>query len=239
MVALVAGGREGDAQDAPIAIGGRLSYKSGEHPWWGRNVRHRTAFGLIILLTAISTGAQRAQAGLRFCNQGNFKFTVAVGYVDREKGWVAKGWAGLEGGQCKEAIKTPLDNRYYYFFAAGRGPDRALVKYSGETPFCVQSKKFVLYQAEYGKNSQEECSKDGSRSEMFMKIDVKGKPDYTINLGSPDNPPSPSAGPAEAPVRPPPVATERPPANQPPPPSSAAPSGGGNGAACQRYPNLC
>jgi uncharacterized membrane protein len=206
----------------------------------GANVRHRTALALIILLTAICTGAQRVQAGLRFCNQGNFKFNVAVGYVDREKRWIAKGWAGLEPGECKDAIRAPLDNRYYYFYAAGRGPDQAQVKYSGETPFCVQSKKFVLYQADYGKSSQEECSKDGSRSEMFMKIDVKDKPDYTINLGSPDNPPSPSAGPAETPVRPPAVATERPRANQPPTaPPSAAPSGGGNGAACQRFPNLC
>jgi uncharacterized membrane protein len=235
-----------------IAIGHGLSYKSGEHPW-RQNVRHRTALGLIILLAAICTGPQRAQAGLRLCNQGNFKFVVAVGYVDREKGWVAKGWEAIEGGECKDAIRTPLDNRYYYFHAAGRGPDQALVKYSGETPFCVQSTKFVLYQAAYGKSSQEECGKDGLRSEMFMKVDVKGSPDYTVNLGSPANPPAPGAGPAAAPVRPPSVATggpvqqpvNQPPpsaapprANQPPPASSAAPAGGGN-AACQRYPNLC
>jgi uncharacterized membrane protein len=190
-------------------------------------VRHRTALGSIILLTAICTGVQRAQAGLRFCNQGNFKFSVAVGYVDREKGWVAKGWAGLEGGECKDAIRTPLDNRYYYFYAAGRGPDRTHVKYTGETPFCVQSTKFVLYQAEYGKSSPEECGKGGLRSEMFMKIDVQGKPDYTINLGSPDNPPNQGAGPTTASGGPPAApagGTAQPPANQPPPFASAGPA---------------
>jgi uncharacterized membrane protein len=222
-----------------IAIGRGLSYKSDEHPCRRQNVRHRTtALGLTILLATVCTGAQRAHAGLRFCNQGNFKFVVAVGYIDREKGWVAKGWHGIEGGECKDAIRAPLDNRYYYFHAAGRGPDQTLVKYNGETPFCVQSKKFELYQAQYGKSSQEECSKDGLRSEKFMKLDVKGSPDYTVNLGSP----AAGAAPAEAPARPPSVATGgpvQPPANQPPPTSSAAPGSGASSTACKRYPNLC
>jgi uncharacterized membrane protein len=187
---------------------------------------------LIVFLTAISIGAQRAQAGLRFCNQANFKFNVAVGYIDREKGWVGKGWSVIEGGQCKDAIPTPLDNRYNYFYASGRGPDQALVKYSGETPFCIQSKKFLLYQAEYGKDTQEECSKAGLQSEMFQKIDVNGKPNFTINLrGGSDPPQGASAGPAPKPGQPPP--------NQPPAGPSGTPGAGGKGTACERYPNLC
>lgn len=173
-------------------------------------MRRRTAFRLIILLAAMCCGMQRAEAGLKFCNLGSFKFVVAVGYVDREKGWVARGWVQLEAGDCKDAIKAPLDNRYYYFHAAGRAPDQSLVKYSGETPFCVQSQKFELYQASYGKSSKEECGKDGLRSEMFMKIDVNNKPDWTVNLGSPASgaaatgPAGPPPGPTGAPVQPPP-----------------------------------
>lgn len=209
---------------------------------------YRSVFGSIIVLTAICTGAQTAEAGLKFCNQGNFKFTVAFGYIDREKGWVAKGWAAIEGGECKNALTTPLDNRYYYFYAVGRGPDQSLVKYSGETAFCVQQTRFVLYQAEYGKSSPEECAKGGLRSEKFMKIDVKGSPDYTVNLGSPPQNAGPGAPPASPPATaapyppgpsaapPPSVATGQPQANQPPAP---APSGGASSPSCQRYPNLC
>ena len=231
-------------------------------------MKHRTALGLVVLLAAISTGAEPAQAGLKVCNQADFKLSVAVGYVDREKGWVGKGWLTLESGQCKDAIKARLDNRYYYFHARGRGPDGKVVKFGGETPFCIQSQKFLLYQAEYGKDTEEECSKAGLRSEMFQKVDVNKQPDYTINLGLPANPQGASTGPATAgpastapagagpasadpapsAAQPPPSVARRrsfqqppnqPPQNQPAPSPSAAPSGEKGGAACQRYPNLC
>jgi uncharacterized membrane protein len=206
----------------------------------------------MVLLVAISTGAQRAEAGLRFCNEANFKFNVAVGYIDREKGWVGEGWWVLEGGECKEAIKAQLSNRYYYFHAWGREPGQTVVKYNGETPFCIESKKFTLFQAAYGKDTQEECSKAGLRSEKFLKIDVNGKTDHTINLRGPDTPPGANAAPAPRPAQPPAVAgggNVQPPPNQPPPNQprpnqqpaapSTAPGGGGSQTACQRFPNLC
>jgi uncharacterized membrane protein len=199
-------------------------------------VRQRTAFGLIILLAAMCCGMQQAEAGLKFCNLGNFKFVVATGYVDREKGWVARGWLQLEAGDCKDAIKAPLDNRYYYFHAAGRAPDQSLVKYSGETPFCVQSQKFELYQATYGKSSKEECGKDGLRSEMFMKIDVNNKPDWTVNLGTPANGAAAGAGAATGgPVQPPP--NQPLPGNAGPPITPARPTPGPNGGYAQQPVN--
>lgn len=230
-------------------------------------MRYRELLGLTVLLASVPAGAHQAQAGLRFCNQASFKFNVAVGYVDREKGWVGKGWTVIEGGQCKDAIRTPLNNRYYYFFAEGRAPDRDMVRYSGETPFCIQYAKFLLYQSQYGKNTQDECSKAGLMSQMFQKLDVSGKPDFTVNLRGPDGPSQgPSAAPASRPYTPPPSAgpapqpsqMPRPPFNQPsaanvgpaprpaPPPvarppvnqAPAAPSATPS-AACQRYPNLC
>jgi uncharacterized membrane protein len=266
----------------------------------GYQVRHRTVFGLIILLSAIFTGAHQAQAGLRFCNQGTFKFRTAVGYVDRQKGWVAKGWLSVEPGECKDALGFRLDNRFYYYFAAGRD-DNSLVKYTGGNSFCIETRRFQIYQANYGKGTPEECAKDGLRSEKFRKIDVQGKPEFTVNLGGPDNPPgelteAPAQPPAEvmeqrAPRQPPaaaaqppavtaqpPVVRQQPPPasavqqqlpaaepptasadpsgprrrqryNQDPPPAQpaappaaaqpAAQGGGPNGAACQRFPNLC
>lgn len=192
---------------------------------------YRAPLALLVLLAATSTGTQRAEAGLRFCNQGSFKFSVAVGYVDRQKGWVARGWTVVDAGQCKDAIKEPLDNRYYYFYAAGRGPDRAVVKYSGETSFCIQMQKFMLYQAEYGKNTKEDCAKAGLASETFTKIDVSSKPDALVNLGTPSDAqaaPGPATGPAPAP---PPNAgggNMRQPQMQQPPMQPRPSAGGGN-----------
>lgn len=178
-------------------------------------MRYRGLLGLAVLLASISAGAHHAQAGLRFCNQANFKFSVAVGYVDREKGWVGKGWTVINSGQCKDAITTPLNNRYYYFFAEGRAADREMIRYGGETPFCIQYTKFLLYQSQYGKNSQEECSKAGLLSQAFQKIDVSGKQDFIVNLRGPDGAAqAPGAATAPRPYSPPPNAG--PPQTQPP-----------------------
>lgn len=172
-------------------------------------MRHRIALGLTALLTAIFGGTHYAEAGLQFCNQGNFKLSVAVGYVDREKGWVARGWQSLEPGECKDALSFPLDNRYYYFHARGHD-ENSSVRYTGETAFCIESRKFRIYQADYGKSSPDECKRDGLRSEKFMKIDVKGKPEYTVNLGTPGVSPTVGANPAATPGQPPAIESATP-----------------------------
>jgi len=176
-------------------------------------VRHRTAFGLTVLLTAMFAGPHQAEAGLRICNKGTFRYSVAVGFVDRQKGWVARGWSSLEAGECKDALGFKLDNRYYYFFARGHG-EHANEKYTGETAFCIESRKFRIYQADYGKSSPEECAKDGLRSEKFVKVDVKGLPEYTINLGVPE---AAQVTPGQAPGTEPPPVTQKPAAAVEPP----------------------
>jgi uncharacterized membrane protein len=220
-------------------------------------VRNRTVLGFIILLTAISSGTHQAQAGLRICNQGNIKFSTAVGYVDRKKGWVANGWLTIDPGECKDALSFALDNRFYYYYARGRDENEH-VTYSGENAFCIETRKFKIYQSNYGKSTDEDCAKDGYRSAKFRKVDVSGKPEYTINLGGPDNPPGPGPDPSLANAKPsaaaaPPPAMQQPPAaavqppvvRQPPPAAMQQPapssgqSGRPDGSACQRFPNLC
>jgi uncharacterized membrane protein len=184
-------------------------------------VRNRTLLGLIMLLTGISGGAQQAEAGLRFCNQSTMNFKTAVGYVDRQKGWVARGWLSIDPGQCKDALQFPLDNRYYYYYAIGRSSDNARVRYTGENSFCIESRKFSIYQSDYGKSAPDDCARDGLRSEKFKKIDVQGKPEFTVNLGGPDNPPTEGGDPTAGPGRPP-VAVVPPPAAQPQPAPAVA-----------------
>ena len=212
---------------------------------------HRAALGLVVLLIALSTGAQRAQASLRFCNNGTLSIDVAIGYVDRERGWVSEGWWVIDGGQCKVAISSDLNNRYYYYYATGRDG----TKYTGETAFCIDMKKFTLYQSQYGKNTEAECTQAGLRFAKFRTLDVEGSKNHTLNLGSPAPSgaapvaPGASAAPAPQVVQPPAIAggnvqprPYQPPAGaapQLPAPPPAAAGGGAGGTACQRYPNLC
>lgn len=177
-----------------------------------------------MLLAGLSGGAHEAQAGLRFCNQGNIKLSTAVGYVDRQKGWVAKGWIHIDPGECKDALRFKLDNRFYYYYANGRD-ENSRIKITGENSFCIELRKFTIYQSDYGKSTPEECVKDGLRSVKFKKVDVQGKPEFTVNMGGPENAPSAGADPTPAPPDQPPVATEPPPAVRQPPVIVQQPSG--------------
>ena len=187
-------------------------------------MRNRTVFGLTMLLAGLSGGAHEAQAGLRFCNQGNIRLSTAVGYVDRQKGWVAKGWIHIDPGECKDALRFKLDNRFYYYYANGRD-ENSRIKITGENSFCIESRKFTIYQSDYGKSTPEECVKDGLRSVKFKKVDVQGKPEFTVNMGGPENAPAAGADPTPAPPDQPPVATELPPAVRQPPVIVQQPSG--------------
>ena len=206
-------------------------------------MRHRTALGLIIVLTAISAGAPRAQAGLRYCNQGKVTLHAATGYTDRQKGWVARGWKKIEPGECVDALAFPLDNRFYYYFAAGRDGDEH-VKYTGEHAFCIESRGFRIYQGNYGKSTDEDCAKDGLRSEKFRKIDVQGKPEFTVNFGGPDNPPGVAADPPPtatappAPAQQPAAAVQAPVVRQPPPATMQQPAAAAEAPAGSADPSM-
>lgn len=183
-------------------------------------MRHRTVLGSIIVLTAISAGSHQAQAGLRFCNQSKSTFKAAVGYADEKKAWVARGWLTIEPGECKDALRYPLDNRFYYYYAHTHESNER-IKYTGDHPFCVEERKFRVPQASYGKATDEDCAKDGLRSIGFKKVDVQGQPEFTINLGGADNPPNAPETPSQANVPPPPAAPIDPRATQPPPAAAA------------------
>jgi uncharacterized membrane protein len=206
-------------------------------------VKHRTVLGLIIVLTAISAGAPQAQAGLRYCNQGKVTLHAATGYTDRQKGWVARGWKKIEPGECVDALAFPLDNRFYYYFAAGRDGDEH-VKYTGEHAFCIESRGFRIYQGNYGKSTDEDCAKDGLRSEKFRKIDVQGKPEFTVNFGGPDNPPGVAADPPPtataqpAPAQQPAAAVQAPVVRQPPPATMQQPAAAAEAPAGSADPSM-
>jgi uncharacterized membrane protein len=142
--------------------------------------RRETILGLAVLLAAISTGMQRAQAGLRFCNNDPVRLEVAISYPDGPRGWIAQGWWIIEGGQCQDVIVGPLKSRYYYFFA--HSPDGG-TRFSGETPYCIQTKKFTFYQSQFGGRTEADCAQSGLRVEKFKVLDTGNSKNHTVNLG--------------------------------------------------------
>ena len=188
----------------------------------------RAVLGLTILLVGLT--GERADAGFRVCNQVEQRLSIAFGYVDRARGWVAQGWWVVNAGQCTSIYNADLDNRYYYVFAepTGGGPPWK----GGKVPFCIQDKAFLLYQAEYGKDTPEDCTKAGLRPAQFIAVDVgPGVKNHTINFSGNETAQPPAA------TAPPP---SQPSAAVPPRPvPPAAAPGGGGGTPCQRYPNLC
>jgi uncharacterized membrane protein len=178
---------------------------------------------------------QPANAGFRVCNQSDIRISVALGRVDRARGWVAQGWWVIDAGQCASVYEADLDNRYYYLYAESTA-DGGKTTWSGKVPFCTQGQSFLLFQAQYGKNTPEDCAKAGLDSVNFNAVDVGQDKNHTHNFsggGNAKSQPPVAAAPAPQPSQAPVAAAPRP---APPP---AAPGGGSGGAACQRYPNLC
>lgn len=201
---------------------------------------------LIVILTAMAAGAQQAQAGLRFCNVSSFSVEIAVGYVDREQGWVSEGWWVIDAHDCKvpPPLHNALDNRFYYYYARGREGDHRKTTFTGATPFCVKHEPFKLYQAQYGKDHIADCAKAGLFSVPFSKIDTNNQPGFTLRLNGDDDinavaqQPPPVIAPQPYPPAPPQV-IQPPAVQQNGPVPMPAPQGGGGGTACQRFPNLC
>jgi uncharacterized membrane protein len=160
-------------------------------------VRQRAVLWPATVLTAIAIQAQPAQAGFQVCNQFVRHISVAFGFVDRERGWVARGWANVDPGQCKSLHRADLDNRYYYLLIRARGGG----VWGGDVPFCIKHEKFTLVQAQYGKNTPDDCAKAGLESAQFFKVDVGQEKDHTYTVTASNNPGG--GAPGEQPRRPP------------------------------------
>lgn len=191
---------------------------------------------LALMVVMLGLGTQRAEARFRVCNQMNQSLSVAFGYVDRTRGWVAQGYWTIDTNQCTNIYEPDLDNRYYYVFAQSTAG--AIPLQGGTVSFCIDNKRFLSYQEQYGKSSPEDCAKAGLRSVPFFSVDVgQGQANHVLNLtGTIPGPPPVAPAPVQPPNYPPPQPNVVQ-APRPAPPSSSG--SGGGGTSCQRYPNLC
>ena len=177
----------------------------------------RSGLGLIVLLAALCGGAQRAQAGLHFCNDSAADWLeIAISHPDGAGGWTAEGWWRIERGQCRTVITGPLTSRFYYFLANGPGG----AWFSGETPYCIQTKKFTLNQTQFGRPGERDpadCAQAGLQFAKFREMNTNDSKDFTNRLSGnpPPNlsaaPPQPPAQPVVAPAPPQPTPSPAPP----------------------------
>ncbi|MBV8835965.1 MAG: DUF1036 domain-containing protein [Alphaproteobacteria bacterium] len=194
-------------------------------------MKHRGArrllLGLIVGVAALCGGAQRAQAGLHFCNKSAAPWLeIAITHPDGAGGWTAEGWWRVERGQCKTVISSPLNSRYYYFLANGPGG----TWFSGEMPYCIQQKKFAIRQAKFDLRSEALCAQSGLYLAKFRELNTNDLKDVTNTLQG-DPPAGQSAAPVQQPRPPGQVAAPQPMQPQPvPPPARFGPPG--------KYPGL-
>jgi uncharacterized membrane protein len=139
----------------------------------------------IVAATALLAGSVLlsvpALAEMAVCNKTKTSASVAVGYLDGAKGWMAQGWWQVAGGDCQTLIQGPLAGNYIYLLVdGGRLPPGK--KQPGGW-FCTDNDGFATRNDDYS-NDQHEllCEAAGLKTEQFSEIKIGGKKDVTYNL---------------------------------------------------------
>jgi uncharacterized membrane protein len=172
-----------------------------------------------------------AYADFTVCNHTPVRMKLSFGYNDTSLGWTSAGWFDVLAGNCKVLYHGNLTSSVYYFYAEGEDGS-----YWGNKPnqqgggFCTSRNKFKIPAREHSVGNNLNCEAAGFEGRRFVRVDTKGKANFTANLRANPN----SSGPTQAqPLPSPPQAQPLPVPTAPP--GRPAPSG----SACQRYPNLC
>lgn len=92
-----------------------------------------------------------AEAAMTLCNTSPKGASVAVGYRDADKGWVAQGWWNVAGGDCQTLVTAPLSGEYAYLLVDG-GRLAPGDKQDGGW-FCTDTTGFVTRNADYSTTS--------------------------------------------------------------------------------------
>ena len=102
------------------------------------------------VLTVAFASATPCLAELQFCNRTDGKTDTAFGYLDRQDGWVSRGWYTLEVGECKTMRSGMLSDRLHYGFAKdARGRTREARPDQSGGWFRFSSHAFTLEVRDY------------------------------------------------------------------------------------------
>lgn len=127
-----------------------------------------------VLAAVFLAAPNGAWANFAVCNQTVEVQNIALG---RQIGpdFVVRGWWILGANQCVDVIKTPLETRFVYVFAADVFWKPTLY---GTTEICVGTGKFRI--AGLG-----DCWQRGYVAAQFLEVDTKGKANWTLFLSPP------------------------------------------------------
>ena len=152
------------------------------------------AFAIVpisILMPLLS--AKPSLAELKVRNDSPNKMQIAIGhkmhqsldccngseYADSvcKKGcrsWVSTGWHTVNPGEERTILNRDLRyNNHYYYYASSVDRNGRLLEWKGNTPFCVSSRAFKIFQ-----NSPRDCS----RRENFREFKTGEYKDFTLTL---------------------------------------------------------
>lgn len=141
----------------------------------------------VIAATALILGLvsfpPESWAGFRVCNRSDQTVHVAIGYYNKDYGWMSEGWWTVHSGDCDEIIEGNLHSRYYYVYADGddggvwdadKGQDGGF--------FCVSHAKFTLRNSDFLSGSNIDCEKGGQTTKQFYEVDTKEYVNFTHTL---------------------------------------------------------
>jgi uncharacterized membrane protein len=86
-------------------------------------------------------------------------------------------------GQCRQIVKEPLTNRYYYLYATGSkgGVWQATGSQTGGH-FRIRTKRFVLRNRDYVRDGVLNCAAHHLLGRQFLLVDTGGAPNHVHDL---------------------------------------------------------
>lgn len=144
-------------------------------------------FAVILGLSGLISSAP-AQAAMVFCNKTKEPLEAAIGYRDQvdddnhgdwREDWFSEGWWRIEPGQCARVYKEPLQQRFYFYYAASLStptPEHRPFMWGGKYEFCTDNKAFRV-------EGDGNCEARGFKAKGFQQIDVGVNiRDYTLDF---------------------------------------------------------
>ena len=133
-----------------------------------------------IALVALSAPAL---AGFDVCNKTKSTVSVALGYHDKEHGWLASGWWNIEPRHCESLLTGELNNQYYYIYAEDDGEGSWSAKKSQEGGFfCIKKGKFTFLNNDFETKGEIDCEGNGAKTKQFISVDTKKHSDFEYSL---------------------------------------------------------
>ena len=135
--------------------------------------------GIVYLFIILnSTNAQ-----FIFKNKSDKNISVAIKYCANTvtNHWITYGWYQISSGNSQKVITTPLNNRYFYFFAQSHDGEYI---WQGTYETCVDSEKFQYDDFPTGGGYSNTLCPSVMK---FQMVDVGNYKSYTYTLNNPNS----------------------------------------------------